>query len=257
MLIDWFTIIAQIVNFLILVALLKSFLYKPILKAMEQREKRIASRLIEAKAMVEEANREAELYRHKQQNLEEQKEAWLAFAKQQVEHKRQLMLQQTTQEVEKVRSQWYEALAREKQAFLQELRQRAGKQLEMTARRVLGDLANSTLEEQIVDNFIERLYHLDNAQLQALQSSSSANPSQELVIRSTFPILPAKSEQLIKAIQEQIAKDVKVKFEQGEKPICGIELHRHGYKLAWNLEYYLTQLEAEMEQVLANGTKKL
>lgn len=257
MLIDWFTIIAQIVNFLILVTLLKSFLYKPILKAMEQREKRIATRLTEAKAMVEEANREAELYRHKQQDLEAQKDTWLALAKQQVEQKRQLMFQQITEEVDKVRTQWYEFLAQEKQAFLQGLRQRAGKQLEMTARRVLGDLANSTLEEQIVDNFIERLYHLDQAQLQALQSSATTNPSKELVIRSTFSILPAKSEQLIKAIQGQIAKDVKVKFEQEEKPICGIELHSHGYKLAWNLEHYLTQLEVEMEQALANETRKL
>jgi hypothetical protein len=42
MLIDWFTVGAQIVNFLILVWLLKHFLYKPILNAIDAREKRIA-----------------------------------------------------------------------------------------------------------------------------------------------------------------------------------------------------------------------
>jgi F-type H+-transporting ATPase subunit b len=49
MLIDWFTVVAQIINFLILVALLKHFLYGRIIKAMDQREERINSRLEEAK----------------------------------------------------------------------------------------------------------------------------------------------------------------------------------------------------------------
>ena len=43
MLIDWFTVGAQALNFLILVWLMKRFLYKPILHAIDAREKRIAT----------------------------------------------------------------------------------------------------------------------------------------------------------------------------------------------------------------------
>ena len=46
--INWFTVIAQILNFLILVWLLKRFLYKPILNAIDEREKKIASQLKDA-----------------------------------------------------------------------------------------------------------------------------------------------------------------------------------------------------------------
>ena len=42
MLIDWFTVGAQVLNFLILVWLLKRFLYRPILHAIDAREQRIA-----------------------------------------------------------------------------------------------------------------------------------------------------------------------------------------------------------------------
>ena len=45
MLIDWFTVAAQAVNFLILVWLLKRFLYKPVLAAVDEREKRITAQL--------------------------------------------------------------------------------------------------------------------------------------------------------------------------------------------------------------------
>jgi F-type H+-transporting ATPase subunit b len=57
MLIDWFTVIAQIINFLILVYLLKRFLYKPILNAIDEREKRIASQLEDAAKQKAEAIR--------------------------------------------------------------------------------------------------------------------------------------------------------------------------------------------------------
>jgi F-type H+-transporting ATPase subunit b len=48
--INWFTFIAQIINFLILVWLLRHFLYKPILNAVDEREKKIAGQLKDAKA---------------------------------------------------------------------------------------------------------------------------------------------------------------------------------------------------------------
>ena len=55
MLIDWFTVSAQIVNFLILVWLLQRFLYRPILDAIDAREQRVAAALTKAEANKEEA----------------------------------------------------------------------------------------------------------------------------------------------------------------------------------------------------------
>ena len=43
--IDWFTVVAQIVNFLILAGLLAKLLYRPIVSAMQEREERIAARM--------------------------------------------------------------------------------------------------------------------------------------------------------------------------------------------------------------------
>ncbi|MGF1478525.1 MAG: ATP F0F1 synthase subunit beta [Cyanophyceae cyanobacterium] len=249
MLIDWFTVVAQIVNFLILVALLKHFLYGPIVKAMEQREQRIAQRLSEGAAMREEAQQEAERYRHQQQDLEAHREEWFARTQQQVEQEKQRLLRQAQAEVEALRTQWIEALQREQQAFLEEFRQRASQQITITVRRALGDLASVSLEEQIVTTFIERLQHLNDEQLQLIRSSREPH---EVVICSTFPISSEKRDQLIKTVQGQIA-GTEIRFETGAEPLCGIELRDRGYKIAWNLEQYLNQLEAETERALKNS----
>jgi F-type H+-transporting ATPase subunit b len=65
MLIDWFTVGAQTLNFLILVWLMKRFLYKPIRHAIDEREKRIAAELANADKKKAEAQKQSDAFRHK------------------------------------------------------------------------------------------------------------------------------------------------------------------------------------------------
>ncbi len=60
--IDYFTIIAQIINFLILVFLLRHFLYGPLLRSMDEREQKISTRLKEAEQQMKEAEQETDSY---------------------------------------------------------------------------------------------------------------------------------------------------------------------------------------------------
>ena len=48
MLFDPFTMIAQLINFVVLVVALRHFLYKPVIDAMDERENKIAQRLTDA-----------------------------------------------------------------------------------------------------------------------------------------------------------------------------------------------------------------
>jgi len=80
MLIDWFTIGAQALNFLILVWLLKRFLYKPILHAVDAREKRIAGELADADAKKAEAQKERDEFQHKNEEFDQQRAALLTKA---------------------------------------------------------------------------------------------------------------------------------------------------------------------------------
>ena len=67
---DWVTVSAQVVNFLVLIGLLKRFLYGPIVDAMDRRERHIAERLDEAMAREREAEGEARRHRDALEKLE-------------------------------------------------------------------------------------------------------------------------------------------------------------------------------------------
>src|SRR5271168_4716702 len=80
MLIDWFTVGAQALNFIILVWLLKHFLYEPILTAIDAREKRIATELAEAGRQKSEAQKERDEFHEKNRKFGEERDALMAKA---------------------------------------------------------------------------------------------------------------------------------------------------------------------------------
>lgn len=254
MLIDPFIVVAQIINFLILVALLKRFLYKPITQAMEARAQRIECQLAAAASKEQDAEAEKDLYLQKQQELARQKQEWSEEAKQEVELEKQRLTQSAIAEVNVLRSQWYKDFDRDRQKLASEIRDRLSHQVSLAIRKALLDLANTDLERQIVAMFIARLYNLDDARLKAIRTAPIPNSHHVINLYSSFVISDEQKEQLTTAIQEQIAIEAKVRFEVKENLICGIELRDRGYKLSWNLEDYLTELETKMRVILADNT---
>ena len=121
MLIDWFTVIAQIFNFLILVLLLRRFLYRPIINAMAEREARIAAKLEEARRKRDEAAAEIETYRQKNAEFAQEREKLVREAEATVADRRKVWLEEARAEVNDSRSRWQKALAQEKEALLQTL----------------------------------------------------------------------------------------------------------------------------------------
>ena len=102
MLIDWFTVAAQIVNFLILVWLLKHFLYKPILDAIDAREKRIAAELADADAKRADAGKERTDFENKNKAFDEQRSALLGKATDEAKTERERLIDETKKYAESV-----------------------------------------------------------------------------------------------------------------------------------------------------------
>ncbi|MGK7951235.1 MAG: ATP F0F1 synthase subunit beta [Xenococcaceae cyanobacterium] len=252
MLIDPFVVIAQIINFLILVVLLKRFFYKPIAEAMEARSQRIERQLATAAAKEKDTEAEKELYLQKQRELEAQKQKWLEEAKQEVTREKEKLTRQMQAEVDKIRSEWYESFERDRQKLIRQLRDRLSQQVALMARKALSDLANANLEAQIIETFIARLYNLDELQAKTIATAPIPNPRHIITIYSAFTISEEKRDRLIAAIREQIAANAEVQFEIEKDLICGLELRDRGYKISWNLENYLTAIELETAKIMAD-----
>lgn len=249
MLIDWFTVAAQLINFLILVWLLKRFLYRPILDALDARERLIAETLADATAKQSQAEQEQALFSHKNSDFEMQRSTLLESAVEQAEQEKQRLIAQARESSETLLLQQQTKLKRELQNLHNELGRKTRTELFALARQSLRDLADSDLEAQIIKVFIARLSERDNNQKDLL----SATPSTDLKtirVRSAFTLNGEQKQRLSEAINEKFPGNLNIDFATSSEIISGIELTINGQKLAWSMAHYINELEKQLEQLI-------
>jgi F-type H+-transporting ATPase subunit b len=254
MLIDWFTVVAQALNFLILVWLLKRFLYKPILNALDAREKRIAAELANADAKKAEARQERDAFKRKNEEFDQQRTALLTKAEDEATAERQHLLDDARKESDALRTKWQEALRNEHRSLSEELTRRTREEVFAVARKTLTDLATTSLEEQMTDTFIRRLDQLSSEEREGLQSAFKA-ASTPAIVRSTFR-LPAPQRRAIEGVvKDVLAIETQVQFETAPDLVSGIELTANGHKVAWSIGHYLASLKKSVDDLLKERPK--
>jgi len=254
--IDWFTVIAQIVNFLLLVYLLKRFLYGPIVRAMDRREQRVTERLRGADEREENAAREAQAYQQKRKELEERRREALEKAREEAESQRKALLEEARHEIEDQRKRWRDELEREKEAFSREMRTEVALGTVRALRRALGDLAEAQLEEQIVGVFIARLRELDQKEREEL--ARAVDSTQEPIrVASAFELSKKQRDAVRKALEDRLERSLDLHFAATADVICGIELRTPGSRLAWSVDDYLEELEERVAESLRDRARPI
>jgi F-type H+-transporting ATPase subunit b len=250
MLIDWFTVIAQMVNFLVLVWLLKRFLYKPVLKLIDAREKRIAHQLADASNKETEAQKLLEKLHLKNEMFEGQRDALLSQAVKDAHAERQKLLDEARKEADQLRTRRQEMLRNEQCSLDREITRRTQKEVFAIARKALTELAGTGLEERMAEVFVRRLRELDG-EAKSLLASAFKSSSRPAIVRSTFELAPAQREAIEAAIREAfVLADSHLQFETSPDLVSGIELSADGQKVAWSIGDYLASLEKSIGRAL-------
>ncbi|RFS20186.1 F0F1 ATP synthase subunit B [Chitinophaga silvatica] len=242
--IDWFTVIAQVINFLILVCLLKRFLYKPVLKAIADREARINKQLAEAAASKAAAEGEYLLYKERNVEFDAEREKALEKVAIDMEKEKQQLLLQAQKESQTLRIKLQNDLKAEQHNILNEVKQRIQQTVLGIANKTLADLGNTNLETQIVSIFIQRLKHLNETE--AHQLIQAIQPGGNLVVETAYNLNEEQKKQLENTIREMTGVHPVFQYEIDKSLISGITLKMKDYKLSWNTTDYLNDLQKHM-----------
>ncbi len=254
MLIDWFTICAQVLNFVILVWLMKRFLYKPILQAIDAREKRIATELADADAKKAEAQKEREEFKHKNRTFDQQHADLLSQATDEAKAERQRLLAEARQAADDLSAKRQETLRNDAHNLNQAISRRTQQEVFAIARKALTDLATTGLEERLGEVFTRRLREMDG-QAKAGLAQALKTASDPAIVRSAFD-LPAEQRAAIqKTLNETFSAEIHVRFETAPDLISGIELTTNGQKVAWSIADYLASLEKGVNELLKEKDK--
>jgi F-type H+-transporting ATPase subunit b len=254
MLADWFTIVAQALNFLILVWLMKRFLYKPVLDAIDAREKRIAAELANADAKKAEAQKEHDEFQHKNAEFDQQRAALMTKATSEAQAERERLLDEARKAAADLSSKRQEALRNEEKTLHEAIRRRTQQEVFAITRKALTDLATVSLEERLGEVFTRRLREMDGKAKEAL-GEALKTASGPAVVRSTFD-LPAEQRAAIQnALNETFSAEIRVQFETAPDLVSGIELTTNEQKVAWSIADYLASLEKGVDELLKERDK--
>lgn len=249
MLIDWFTVCAQVINFLILVWLMKRFLYRPILSAIETREKNIAIEVAAADAKKAESQREHEEFQRKNAAFDGQREAMMTKATDEAKVERGRLLDEAGKAADELTSKRAAALLVDAESIERSLGRRACEEVFAVARKTLADLANVSLEERMSEVFAGQLREIaPETKLtigEALRTSDV--PS---LIKSTFPLAERERAAIQTALNETFSAPVDLRFETSPDLISGIEFSVNGQKIAWSIEEYLSSLQKGVDDLI-------
>jgi F-type H+-transporting ATPase subunit b len=254
MLIDWFTVGAQALNFLILVWLMRRFLYEPILRAIEAREKRIAAELADADAKRAEAQKERDAFQLKNEEFDRQRAALVKQATDAAAAEGQRLRDEARVAADAASARRQDALRTEAQNLNQAISRRTQQEVFAISRKALTDLAAVSLEERMGEVFIRRVRELRGTAKQSL-GDALKEASKPAVLRSTFELPAAQRTVIQNALNETFAADVALRFETAPDLVSGIELTTNGQKVAWTIADYLTSLEKAVGALLDTQAK--
>lgn len=253
MLIDWWTVGAQLLNFVILLVALRYLLFDRIVSAMDEREERIASRERRAAEAEEEAEEAARRHEEVTARLEREKGEVLAEARREADGRRQELLEEARSEVEEREDRWRRSLRDRQERLVEHLARTAGEQAIDVARRALTDLGDVDLEERVLDRFVNRLDRLGDDERQPMAEALSEADVVE--VRTAFEVPDAARKGLADALAELATDGIgELRWDRDPQLVTGVLVEAGARTVGWSVDGYLDGVRRAFEAVLDEAT---
>jgi F-type H+-transporting ATPase subunit b len=220
---NWSTFVLEIVNFLILVWILKRFLYKPVLDVIARRRAGIEKTLADAKTLHADAERLQEQYERRLSDWEQEKQHARETLAQELEAERvnKIAELKTSLKQEKEKN-----LVAEKRYKLDAMRKIEETALVLGARfatQLVEEASGPDTELRLVELLISELSQLSEEQIKALQTSYGKSP-EAIIVHSAFPLPPDLAKRLAQTIKKVTNPQLPLRFEQDSKLLAGVQI---------------------------------
>jgi len=242
--IDWITVFAQIANFLVLVWLLKKFLYRPILDGIDAREAEISKRMQEARVAQDKAEAAEQEHLEQMRRLKAQQADISRTVQQEAEKQRDALMAEAQEKMESARVDWRAHLDAEGQAYTAKLHRAGGSALLSLTRKALDDLADTSLEDRMAHRLSIEIAEM------AGDLQTSAGGSRSATVTSSRELSGAAQDELTATLAQEF-KTVALRFQVDPAQACGITLRMGGAQVDWTVQSYLDTLDAQMDENLA------
>ncbi len=244
--INWFEVIAQIINFFIILFLLHKLFYKPVIQAMESRQERISEKQRDADEKMEHANELIAAYEDKMEEIEDQKKTILAEAKQEAQKEKERLIEEYKEEAQEKGNEYLNELEQDKENYLDEVRRTLGHNAMKIASHILSLLSTKELNDEVFEAFLDRIQTLD----EEFVTSERSSKEQAFTVTSAEEMSDTHKERLETTLVEKLGDYEKITYRVEEDLILGYELRLETATIHTNIEKYLDEAEENIVKAL-------
>ena len=253
--VDFTTMLAQIVNFTILVFVLYKFLYKPLLVAIAKREKHIADEVQAAENLAADAEKKLEDLNRRYADIDGERAQILNETREEADKLRKRLEQEAQSEILEQKLLLQREFDREKTLMTNEFRQTVADNFMEFARKAFKSMADETLEERFVAVFKRKLAELPAKEKKMLAADAS---NASVGVTSSMKMSAETQDALKKAVSDTLELDnPQVSFAVNPHLLCGVELSVNGNVVSWNLDDYLNTITTKTDEALENISLRL
>ena len=257
--IDLFTLIAQVINLIILLFLLRKFLYLPVLKAVEARQKLIADEIDGAKEAKIKAEKLEAKCAAKLQEIEVERQQILAKAQDEAAVLFDKLNHDAKEQVKNAKEQWQKQLKSEQSSFEAAVQKMIAKHFNIFASKAMEQMAGAELDELILLQFKQKIMEMDEKKQK--EFADAFGSKSEIQVQSSQELNAEQQNALEKFLKKywELSNKTKIVFAVNSELICGINILAEEQLISWNIEGYLQefrqQLNKEITRLLSRGAK--
>lgn len=253
MLINWFTLVAQLINFLILLWLLNKFLYKPVLKALDEREARIATIISDAESVKLNAMKELDDYSAKNIAIDKAKESIMQESRVAAEQERIKIIDTAKKTAQQLIDKQNSMLTDERTTFYKNASDELIANILRITEKSITTLSDLTLESHFINKCIDNIEHITDSERNSI-ANLLKNCNNTVRIRTSQPLDSNSLSQLQESLSGLLGPAITLHYEHSPHLLCGIELIIDTYKLSWNAHDYIQKALLDVTGSLATGT---
>lgn len=254
--IDFFTFFAQIINLLILLFLLKKFLYLPVLKVLEERKNLLENDY----KLAEIARKKAEILARNAQEeyskVEEEKQKILAKSHTKAQELEQKLNDEARKEFEKARQNWKNKLVSEQNTFDLALQNLIAEYFQKFATGALDQMADITLNQLFLNKLMQKISSQKKKEKSEFMHEFLSSNELELISAEG---LTSQAKQNFKDFLKSeflLDENIKVKFSIDKNLICGVALKAKEQVIEWNLADYIAEFSNNLNTAVSSLINK-
>ena len=231
---NWSTFVLEIINFMVLIWILKHFLYKPVQDVIARRRAGIEKDLADAKELHANAEKLKEKFEGRLTEWERERQQAHEDMLREFDDERICKTAELQTALEQQREKSRVAEARRQDDVRRKVEETALDQAARFATRLLEQASGPDTQTRLVELVINELKGLPDKGIEKLRDNVRKTPG-EIVVTSAFPLVDDQRQRLEQVLTGVIDADLSMRYEQKAELLAGLRITIGAWALGANI----------------------